>query len=220
MFLFYLFFVLLYAYLIFSICKVLYRQKYCVEFYCAEIGAGKSCFAVKQARKYLRKGWTVVSNERIAGCHYISDLSCLQSGCFPENTLLILDESSLCFNSRSFKSVPISLIEYFKLCRHYKNRVILISQTFTDTDKQIRELASRIFIIKQLVPTKLSMPVRVRSRLDVEQMSGDIKVMYKIGHIGIPFFLPLYYKHFNSFSDGSRSRIDCEALEKVRSVRR
>ena len=215
MFLIYLFFVLLYAYLIFTICKLVYRQKYCVEFYCAEIGAGKSCFAVKQARKYLRKGWSVVSNERIVGCYYLPDLSVIQSGCFPENTLVILDESSLCFNSRSFKNVPLSLIEYFKLCRHYKNRVILISQTFTDTDKQIRELASRIYIIKQLLPTKLSMPVRVRSRLDVEQISGDIKVMYKIGHIGIPFFLPLYYKHFNSFSDAGRLRIDLNRFDRI-----
>ena len=209
------FFILLYIYLICRIAKLVFRQKYGVEFVCAEIGAGKSCYAVKQAMRYLRKGWTVVSNERIAGCYYVPDLVCLQKYCFPPNTLVILDESSLCFNSRSFKSVPIALIEYFKLCRHYKNKVILISQTFNDTDKQIRELSSRIFIIKQLFPTKVSMPVRVKSRLDVEQMSGDIKVMYKIGHLGLPFFLPLYYRKFNSFSVGGRSVLDLTDYDKI-----
>lgn len=202
------FFVLLYLWLICRIAKLVFKQKYGVEFICAEIGAGKSCYAVKQALRYLRKGWTVVSNERIDGCYYVPDLGCLERYCFPPNTLVILDESSLCFNSRSFKTVPLALIEYFKMCRHYKNKVILISQTFNDTDKQIRELSSRIYIIKQLFPTKLSMPVRVKSRLDVEQMSGDIKVMYKIGHIGIPYFLPLYYRKFNSFATGGREIVN------------
>lgn len=209
------FFVILYIYLICRIAKLVFRQKFCVEFICAEIGAGKSCYAVKQALRYLRKGWTVVSNERIDGCYYVPDLGCLEHYRFPPNTLVILDESSLCFNSRSFKIVPIALIEYFKKCRHFQNKVILISQTFNDTDKQIRELSSRIFIIKQLFPTKVSMPVRVKSRLDVDQMSGDIKVMYKIGHIGIPYFLPLYYRKFNSFSVGGRPVLDLTAYDKI-----
>lgn len=211
----YILFIILYAYLIFKISKLVYRQKYGIEFICAEIGAGKSCLAVKKARKYLRKKWNVVSNEPIQGCYYDPNVvSTLQNSRYPDNTLVIIDESSLSFNSRSFKTLHLSLIEYFKLCRHYKNRVILISQTFNDTDKQIRELSSDIYIIKSLIPTKLSMPVRVSSRLDVEQMTGDIKVMYKIGRLGIPYFLPLYYKKFNSFSDGGRQIFDLNSLQR------
>lgn len=59
------------------------------------------------------------------------------------------------------------------------------------------------------------MPVRVKSRLDIEQMSGDIKVMYKISHLGLPFFLPLYYRKFNSFSVGGRSVLDFDDYDKI-----
>ena len=204
MFLTVLIFIVLYGWLIITISKLLYRQKYGVQFICAEIGAGKSCYAVKMAKKYLRKGWRVVSNERIKNVEYVPDIiSVISDKRFSDNTLVIIDEASLVMNSRKFKDMTIRLIEYFKLCRHFKNRVILISQTFNDTDKQIRELAHDIKIIKQVIPTKISMPCNVKSRLGVNQLTGEIQMQYKVGKLGLPFFLPFHYRDFNSFSDSS-----------------
>ena len=203
-------FIILYSWLIITVSKMLYRQKYGVQFICAEIGAGKSCYAVKLAKKYRRRHWRVVSNEplNIKGVEYIPDImSVIVDKRFSDNTLVIIDEASLVMNSRKFKDMTISLIEYFKLCRHFKNRVVLISQTFNDTDKQIRELAHDIKIIKSVIPTKISMPCNVRARLGVNQMNGEICMQYKIGKLGLPFFLPFHYRNFNSFSDSSKRDI-------------
>ena len=116
-------------------------------------------------------------------------------------------------NSRNFAKTALILIEYFKMSRHYKNKLILISQTFGDTDKQIRELAARIYFIRPLFadafPGVLSMPVRVRGKLGIG-LDGQPCMQYKIGRVGIPYYLPMYYKYFNSHSRKYRPEVPWE----------
>lgn len=207
---------------IYFIAKLIYVEKYGIEFVCAEIGAGKTCYSVKKARQYLKKGWHVVSNEPIVGCYYDPDMlnHMCQKKYYPDNTLLIYDESAIGMNSRSYSKTPLRLIEGAKKIRHAKCRLILISQTFTDTDKQLRELCENIYIIRKLIPTKLSMPVKVHSKIGTDDLTGDIVMKYKIGHVGIPYFLPFYYNKFNSYSVETTERYDLNEFKIVQIIER
>lgn len=175
-----------------------YQNRYGVTFIAGNIGSGKSCLSVKIAQKYLKRGWAVYSNDSIKGCLRLN-VSDLEQYALPENSLVIIDEASLEFNARSFQKIKLTLIEYFKLCRHYKNKCIIISQTFGDTDKQIRELANEIFFIRVILSGVLSMPVRVRGDIGIDN-EGQPCIKYKIAHFGSPLFIPLYVKKYDSFN--------------------
>lgn len=212
--------ILIFGFLAFQILGYFWRKKhpkYDITFIAAEIGAGKSCYSAKLAqeqlrksvrvykedtsRKYIKKGWTVYANSFISGAGKIK-VKQLETMCCAEHSLIILDEASLDMNSRSFAKTALVLIEYFKKSRHYKNKLILISQTFGDTDKQIRDLSSKIYFIRPIFadsfPGLLSMPVRVRGKLGIG-LDGQPCMQYKIGHIAVPYLLPRYYKYFKSY---------------------
>lgn len=182
------------------------REKYGIIFVAGEIGCGKSCYAVKQALCHIKKGWKVYTNFYLEGCYKFSP-SDLVSMCAPEKSLIIFDEASLDMNSREFKKISMDLIYYYKMSRHYKNKIILISQTFTDTDKQIRDLSTKVLFIRKLIHSLFSMPVNVKGSLDIGE-DGQPTVKYKIGKIGLPYILPRYYKYFNSFDKKERSYIE------------
>lgn len=181
------------------------NTSYGITFIAGEIGAGKSTLGVKYAVKHLKKGWNVYSTDYIKGCYKldVNDLNTLMA---KPKSLLIIDEASLKMNSREFAKLKLSLIEYFKLCRHCKNRVILISQTMTDTDKQIRDLATNVFFVRKFINGVISLTVRVKSGLGIGQ-DGQPTMMYKIGHFGSPILLFRYRKYFNSFDDFHRDYI-------------
>lgn len=181
------------------------HTEYGITFIAGQIGAGKSTFAVKQAIKHLKAGWNVYSTDYIEGCFQLN-VKDLETMSCPEKSLLIIDEASLKMNAREFAKTKLSLIEYFKLSRHYKNKVIMISQTFGDTDKQIRELASKVFFIRKFLNGVISFPVRVHGDLAIGQ-DGQPAVQYRIGHLAAPLYLPRWYKYFNSFDDVSRPLI-------------
>ncbi|HBN82378.1 MAG TPA: hypothetical protein DDZ89_00890 [Clostridiales bacterium] len=203
---------LLVIYLIYQILGMIWRKKhpkYDITFIAAEIGAGKSCYAAKLVKRHLKKGWKVYSNDFVLGAGRIN-VKQLETMCAPEKSLIILDEASLDMNSRNFAKTALVLIEYFKMSRHYKNKLVLISQTFSDTDKQIRDLAARILFIRPIFadsfPGLVSMPVRVRGHLGIA-LDGQPAMQYKIGRVGVPYLLPLYYKYFSSFSRVERPHI-------------
>lgn len=181
------------------------NTEYGITFIAGEIGAGKSTLAVKMARKYLKAGWTVYSTDYIRGCFKL-DVNDLNSLMAKPNSLLIIDEASLKMNSRQFAQIKLSLIEYFKLSRHCKNKIIMISQTFGDTDKQIRDLSTHVYFVRKILNGLVSVPVKVRARLDIGQ-DGQPTMMYKIGHFGKIILLFRYRKYFNSFDDFHREYI-------------
>lgn len=178
----------------------------------AEIGAGKSCYAAKMAKHMQAKGRPVYSNSYIKGC-YQFNITQLSTMAFEPYSYIIIDESGTEFNSRNFASTSLQLIKYFKLSRHFKNDILMLSQTFSDSDKQIRELASRILFIrpflKWLIGPSISIPVRVKGKLGIG-LNGEIVMQYKIGNFGIPIILKNWFKYFNSFDVPDREIIKRE----------
>lgn len=174
-----------------------------VTFLVGQIGAGKSSYSVKMARSALRNGRSVYSTDYIQGC-YKFDIEWLASMKCPENSLLIIDESALKFNSREFAKISKSILEYFKKCRHYRNDVVLISQTFGDTDKQIREISTRVLFLRKL--GMFTVPVKVKGDVSIGD-DGQPCIKYKIGKFGKPFIPALQGKYYNSWEDSSNRPI-------------
>lgn len=170
-----------------------------VIFIAGQIGSGKSSYSVKLARRALRRGRPVFSTDYIRGCNkfeieWLGIMKC------PENSLLIIDESALKFNSRDFSKVSKTILEYFKKCRHYKNDVVLISQTFGDTDKQIREISTKVLFLRKL--GMVTLPVKVKGDISIGD-DGQPCVKYKIGKFGKPFIPALQGKYYNSWEDSA-----------------
>ena len=189
------------AYVSVFILGILYRKffpQYDITFIAAEIGAGKSCYSAKISKQFRKKKWKVYSNDYIKGNYILNIDDLLEGKIYPEKSLLIFDETGIYFNSRKFKSMPIEIISYIKKSRHYKNKIVFLSQTFSDTDKQIRDLAHRIMFIRKLIPGVYSMTVKVPGKIGIDD-EGQPKIKYKIKAIGIPYFMPAYFKMFNSF---------------------
>lgn len=181
-----------------------------ITYIAGNIGAGKSAYSVKLARKALLQGRQVYSTDYIEGCYKL-DISWLCDYCCPRDSLLIIDESALKFNSRDFASLSKHLLAYFKLSRHYHNDIILISQTFGDTDKQIRELAQRVLFIRKI--GCFSMPVKVKGDIAIGD-DGQPCVKYKIGRLGVPFVPRLQGSFYNSWN-GERKECPREAWDTV-----
>lgn len=182
------------------------NTEYGITFVAGQIGSGKSTYAVREAQRHLKKGWIVYSTDYIQGCYRL-DVSELKEKCAEKNSLLIIDEASLKMNARDFAKTKLELIAYFKLSRHWHNKIILISQTFTDTDKQIRDLSTKVLFMRKVLNGVISMPVRVHGDVTIGQ-DGQPTMGYTLGHLAPPIFLPRYYKYFNSFGDVSRPVLD------------
>lgn len=111
-------------------------------------GSGKSSLMAKIAKKYSKQGITCLCTEaNICNTYYIP-FSDIGKYWLPENSILLIDELSCCANSRSFKSTPLSLLNWFKYSRHNKVKVFAFTQVFNDSDLQIRMLADNMFLAK------------------------------------------------------------------------
>jgi len=209
----------MFSYICYKILQFVYpylRTQYHITFLAGEIGAGKTTYAVKQVIKHSRRGWNCFSNDDILGCYKLPVDQLKQKCCVPKS-LLIIDEASLQMNSRDFQKMALDMIAYFKLSRHHKNKIILISQTFNDTDKQIRDLASKVIFVRKKIDGLLSMPIRCQAKLGID-LQGQICTQYKIGNIGIPIFLPKYFKYFDSFCVDTREKIDCIPWREIKDL--
>lgn len=182
--------------------KLTYKDN-TVTFLVGQIGSGKSAYSVKMARQALKKGRPVYSTDFIKGCNRF-DIQWLNNMKCPEGSLLIIDESALKFNSRDFAKVSKNILEYFKKCRHYHNDVVLISQTFSDTDKQIREIANRVLFLRKF--GFLTLPVKVSGDVSIGE-DGQPCVKYRIGKFGLPFIPMFQGKYYNSWEDSSNREI-------------
>lgn len=204
-------YIILGLFLAFAVANALLSRKnteYGITFVAGQIGSGKSTYAAREAQRHLKRGWKVYSTDYIKGCMKL-DIADLKEKCCQPHSLLIIDEASLKMNSRDFAKTKLDMIAYFKLSRHWKNKIILISQTFTDTDKQVRDLSTKIFFMRKVLNGIISMPVRVKGDIAIGQ-DGQPTMTYRVGHIGAFLFLPRYYKYFSSFGDVSRPIISSD----------
>lgn len=170
---------------------------YGIWFIVGQIGSGKTTYLARLARKWNKAQGIVYSNVPIRGCYQLN-VADLGNFAPVENSLVLIDESGIEFNSRNFKSTSKALIDFMKLSRHYKCRVVFCSQTFTDSDKQIRELATRVLFLRPMILGELSAFQDVVSRVQIDA-EGQPSIQYEIKRFGGIYPLRPYRKDFNSF---------------------
>lgn len=138
----------------------------------------------------------------------------------PQGSYIAIDESGIEFNSRDFKSFHKGLIEFFKLSRHFQCDCDLFSQTFDDTDKILRDLASEIWLVKRFGQLTYARCVYKRIGIDETTKQLSYQHFFKSALLQLlPFqpkqfifcWRPKYYKHFDSYVEPERPLIT-EAL--------
>ena len=147
-----------------------YLNPYKLTFVFGKKGSGKSTLLTKLALRHLKNGWSVYTTEHVPGTYDIkyTDIGVFA---FPEHSAIFIDEASLGWDNRAYKSMPKSTIEWFRLQRHRKCKVYLFSQTF-DVDKKIRDLSDAMYLVSCKFRV-FSYGKRILRRTVLVEASGD-----------------------------------------------
>lgn len=177
---------------------------YTLDLYVGKKGSGKTTILTSLAIKYLKLGREVYSNYEIPGCHCY-DSRFIGKYDFPENSVILLDEVGLAFNSRDFKNFEFNKIEWFKLQRHHKCKVILATQSPTDFDKILRELVDHAYLCKKMLRVFIMVrPVGKRLNINNNNVGDNAggQFVFEYFFNGLPsiVFIPRWVPFFDSFS--------------------
>lgn len=186
-------------------------------------GSGKTTLLTKLAYKHSKKGWNVYSTEPVPGAYLIApeDIGHVY---IPPKSVIFVDEVGLIWHNRSYKDFDKSLIEYFKLQRHYGHKIYLFSQAW-DIDKVLRLLCDALYITDTYFCC-ISVARRIKRKLVVVAPTGETESRIADQLLLEPFFLfwlgsaiitwiPRWSKHFDSFAaspDWEKKEFDYKPL--------
>ena len=156
----------------------------------------------------MQKGYKVFSNVEIFGTYKFDpeEFGFVQ---FPPKSVILIDEVSLIWDNRNFKSFKPEVARYLRLMRHYKNIVFMFSQSF-DVDKKIRDLCDQMYLASNIFGF-LSVARKIKKTPTLHQPSeGSDGSRQQEGFITenytfyppsewICTYIPRYIKFFNSF---------------------
>lgn len=176
-----------------------------IQVFFGMIGSGKTTIAASIARKALRRGIRVFSNMPIKGT-FLLDLNDL--GHYDmSHSILIIDEAGLEFDNRSFSSnfKDKARLSFFKLIRHYFSSIFVFSQSWSDMDIKIRNLAVKYWYVKKSFIPFFICAIPVRKSFGINEQEKKPDDIYKLDPLFIrPFtssrvFAPLNWSLFNSW---------------------
>lgn len=206
---FVIFFVLIISCLVFHRLTRSFLNPYKLVFVFGKKGSGKSTLIQKLSNQYYKRGWTVYSTEESLNPHILPvDPRQLYNINFPEHSAIFIDEVSLIWDNRDFKTMDKKIIEWFRYQRHHKCRVFLFSQSF-DIDKKLRDLTDEMYLVEKyfrvFVRAKriLRKPVVVHpsadspARIDEDLIVDGPLMMFFGGRIYA--FIPYWAKKYDSF---------------------
>lgn len=171
-----------------------------VRIYFGVPGSGKTTHAAKIVRRNLKKGIVTYSNVVIRGAVKI-DSNMIGSVSLTDGDL-ILDEASIEFNNRQYKSMSKQAIEWFKLYRHYGIRNIYIySQSYDDMDITLRRLSDVMYIVKRSLIPGLIITKEISRKIGINQDTHQIEDQYFFNLFRMSFtFGPRYWNMFDSWA--------------------
>ena len=162
-------------------------------------GSGKTTHAAKVVYDNLKKGYPTFSNVPIFGAFMVGekDIGVFNiSGCD-----LVIDEASISYNSRKWKSLSQEAIAWYKYYRHYGVRnVYVYSQSFDDMDITLRRLADRYFLITRSVLPWLSCIREIDRKIDIDEQTHQISDSYFFRLLPHFLWLPTYWSMFDSWA--------------------
>jgi len=177
-----------------------------VKLYFANIGSGKSILLALIAEKEverLNKGKSpykhIVSNTHIKGVRYVPNIRELLKLGMLENTLILADEGSIEWDNRSMNMTLLERAE-FKLIRHYKSSLIVVSQDYQNIDIEIRRLYTSIYLLRTM--GNFSYTKQIYKRIDITE-DEQIGEMYTFAFWPLNnqyYYKPRYYHLFDSYN--------------------
>lgn len=161
-------------------------------------GSGKTTHAAKIVFDNLKKGIPTYSNVPIKGSFLIDASDIGQYSI--SNCDLIIDEASIEYNNRKYKSLPQSVIQWYKLYRHYGVRnVYVYSQSYEDMDITLRRLADRYYLIKRTLLPCLAIVRPIHVRIGIDEQTKQIQDQYVFDLLPSFVWLPRYWHLFDSW---------------------
>lgn len=181
-------------------------------------GCGKTTILAKIAQRELRRirrGKSpydhVVTNFYCKGCEQISfdDLAEFK----PIRCLILLDELTLDADSRSFKSFPKPIKDFFVMHRHCFNDIVYFIQDYSRIDKTIRELTYDLWYVrKPVLPffRRFSIARKIFRNIAINEYTSDLVLGYRFSKFLERLFSPCirytyrprWYKYFDSYDEG------------------
>ena len=173
-------------------------------------GSGKSTLLTKLSLQYQKKNIPIYSTEYVVGTYKINyeDIGFVE---FPRNSVLLIDEVGMIWDSRRFKDFKPEVRDWFKLQRHRGITVYLFSQTF-DVDKKIRDLVDEMYLVeKRLRVFSYAKCIYKRIVLTTSENSKEGESRISEDLVFAPWwlaffgsrrltFIPRYVKYFDSFT--------------------
>lgn len=187
-------------------------------------GSGKTTLAVKHINSFVRRHIKVYTNIDTT-IPNVFKISAEDLGVFDvSDGVVILDEASLDFDSRSWKEFSKDAKYFFLMHRHYKiARIELFVQKYDAIDVKIRSLADHVYWVRKYKTiSSLSKAVAVPYGLyipdknDVSHVGEIISGYYKPSLINRLFceriYRPQYYRYFDSYSCKSLDPLPADRL--------
>ena len=192
-----------------------------INLYFGKPGAGKTtllaAFALKEQNKILSgksRYKYIYSNIKlnIPGVIWLPRCSLVFGIYNVCDSLVLIDEATLIFDSRDFKSFSQAFKEFFLLHRHYNLDVCVFCQQYDGVDKKIRDITSNVYMIypgrinKNIsyclrIPYDVFVPKRKDS--DNPNLGKIINGYYRGGLFDrllcVRLWRPAIYKYFDSW---------------------
>lgn len=196
----------------FSLYSRRFRNNFTLSLIFGKKGSGKTCLMTREILKHQKKGWICYADFPVN----IPDVRLFNprdlDNFTPEaHSLLCIDEAGITFGNRDYKTFGKGLIEWFKLQRHYKVKVLMNSQSW-DIDKKLRELCDSLVLQTNIGNViSISRPILRTITLteptsDSESRIADKLQFAKVWHWKF-YWMPKYFKYFKSFEKPERPPI-------------
>ena len=189
--------------------KKFYRKS--INLYFGPPGCGKTTF-IAQDNDYINRKMqcTVFTNISLPFSYKI-DKSYFGVYKLPSDAVILFDEASLNgYDNRDYKvnfaKAPQQL-SYFKLIRHYKNRIVFTNQGHDELDLKIRTLTEYVWIVKSV--GSFSVATRLKKDSVVDKDTHEIVEGYFMPNLLAILINPYvtrivyrkkYYEDFDSFA--------------------
>jgi len=165
-----------------------------IKIYFGVPGSGKTTLAAKIVLDNLKKGVITYSNVPIKGAllYDAADIGTIDI----TDGEMVIDEASIQFNNRKFKTLPQKTIEWFKLSRHYGIKNIhVFSQSYDDMDITLRRLADEIYVVKRSLLPFTFVIRRIKVKVGIDEDTHQIMDQYFFEFLGIHPYLGYHYWH-------------------------
>lgn len=174
-------------------------------------GSGKSTLLTKLTARYLKRGWTIYSTEEYNGKGEVHKLNPhkIYDYDFPERCCVFIDEVSLIWHNRDFKTMDKNVIEFFRFMRKKGVRCYFFSQSF-DVDKVLRELVDEFYLVEKFLrvfvvarrivrkPVVVHPSAEAPARIDDDMIVDPLWTFFMGGRLYA--FIPYWAKKYDTTS--------------------